>query len=388
MPSTARALSLFGVSGVGKSSVVERTLSYLPQAIVHPKYGLEPQIVWLKLDCPLDGSLKQLLIQFISQVDQTLNTTYAELTKRAGVDELIVIVAKIAAKHHLGLFVVDEIQNLLVASGVGPAKMLNFFVTFVNVVKVPLFVLGTLKAQRFLRKLFREARRLSDSGSVVWDRLQQGDEWDFFLKELCKYQWTLKPVNISEAHLSKVIYFHTQGIHALVVRLFQLSQLRAIRDGTERLTAPLIQQIALKQFTLLKPALEALQSGKATKIEKLEDLISDGLEALKSQVEADDKLAALEEMKSGERKLKTDRIRLMSNLVTLGMDGKKAQHAVDTLFSTGRLTEARREQIISRIAEGNLRRPEESLIELFEEAKVSGADVPSLLVRAKGAKAR
>lgn len=144
----------------------------------------------------------------------------------------------------------------------------------------------------------------------------------------------------------------------------------------------------MKQFTLLKPALEALQSGKATKIEKLEDLISDGLEALKSQVEADDKLAALEEMKSGERKLKTDRIRLMSNLVTLGMDGKKAQHAVDTLFSTGRLTEARREQIISRIAEGNLRRPEESLIELFEEAKVSGADVPSLLVRAKGAKAR
>ena len=90
-----------------------------------------------------------------------MNTTYAELTKRAGVDELIVIVAKIAAKHHLGLFVVDEIQNLLVASGVGPAKMLNFFVTFVNVVKVPLFVLGTLKAQRFLRKLFREARRLS-----------------------------------------------------------------------------------------------------------------------------------------------------------------------------------------------------------------------------------
>lgn len=79
----------------------------------------------------------------------------------------------------------------------------------------------------------------------------------------------------------------------------------------------------MKQFTLLKPALEALQSGKATKIEKLEDLISDGLEALKSQVEADDKLAALEEMKSGERKLKTDRIRLMSNLVTLGMDGKK-----------------------------------------------------------------
>jgi hypothetical protein len=372
-PPTAPSCSLFGISGGGKSTVVERILSFYPQAISHPKYGFT-QLVWLKLDCPLDGSLKQLLRILIQRIDEILGTTYAELNKRAGVDELVGLVAKIAAQHHLGLLVIDEIQNLLQASGVGPAKMLNFFVTLANDAKIPFCVVGTSRAKAFLETLFREARRLS--GSAFWDRMSPGKEWDYFLRALSKYQWTAKPVDLSEPKLSKVMYFHTQGIRDLVVRLSQLCQLRAIRDGSERVTALLINKVASEKFVLLEKPLNALRNGDPKKIADYEDLLSSGLLQLRSQVEADDKQGMLEQI---EAKRKSDRIRLISNLVKCGANEKEAQRIVDELFSSEVLNEARRDPIISKIVASDLLTPGESLINLFQEAKAAGIDLGTTL---------
>src|SRR5258708_26549472 len=64
-PSTAPSFSVFGVSGMGKSSIVDRILSFYPQALVHPQYRRFMQLVWLKVDCPMDGSLQQLLLGIV-----------------------------------------------------------------------------------------------------------------------------------------------------------------------------------------------------------------------------------------------------------------------------------------------------------------------------------
>lgn len=371
-PPTAPSCSLFGISGGGKSTVVERILSFYPQAISHPKYGFT-QLVWLKLDCPLDGSLKQLLRTLIGRIDEILGTSYAELTKRAGVDELVGLVAKIAAQHHLGLLVIDEIQNLLQASRVGPAKMLNFFVTLANDAKIPFCVVGTSKAKTFLETLFREARRLS--GSAFWDRMSPGRQWDYFLRKLSKYQWTAHPVDLSEPKLSKLVYFHTQGIRDLVVRLFQLCQLRAIRDGSERISAGLIKNVVSEKFVLLQKPLDALRSGNQKEIEKYEDLLSSGLLELRSQVDAEEGLSTLEQNQRAETKRKSDRLRLLSNLIKLGADEKQAQVAVDAMFSNEAANQTWREQIFSKIVATDLRNPGESLIELLKEAMENGAEV-------------
>ncbi|MHC2467423.1 ATP-binding protein [Bradyrhizobium embrapense] len=370
-PSTAPSCSLFGISGGGKSTVVERILSFYPQAISHPKYGFT-QLVWLKLDCPLDGSLKQLLRTLILRIDEILKTTYAELSTRAGVDELVGWVAKIAAQHHLGLLVIDEIQNLLQASGVGPAKMLNFFVTLANDAKIPFCVVGTSKAKAFLETLFREARRLS--ASAFWDRMSPGKHWDYFLRRLSKYQWTADPVDLSDPKMSKLVYFHTQGIRDLVVRLFQLCQLRAIRSGSERISARLIENVVSESFVLLRRPLDALRSGNPDEIEKYEDLLSSGLLQLRSQVVAG-KGPTLEQSQRAETKRKSDRLRLLSNLLKLGIDEKEAQLAVDAVFSNVPANQVRREQIFSKIIAADLQNPGESLIEHFREAMENGADM-------------
>lgn len=59
--STADSLSIIGISGIGKTTAIERLLLMYPQVIKHEEYKGQPfnrtQIVWLKIDCPYDGSL-------------------------------------------------------------------------------------------------------------------------------------------------------------------------------------------------------------------------------------------------------------------------------------------------------------------------------------------
>ena len=55
--STALSYSLIGCSGSGKSTTLQRILNLYPQVIYHEKYNFT-QLVYLKIDCPHDGSLK------------------------------------------------------------------------------------------------------------------------------------------------------------------------------------------------------------------------------------------------------------------------------------------------------------------------------------------
>jgi hypothetical protein len=71
--STATTFRLVGLSGVGKSTALESILRLYPQTIVHRNYRgrefVQTQIVWLKLECPFDGSLSGLCHAFFSAVD-------------------------------------------------------------------------------------------------------------------------------------------------------------------------------------------------------------------------------------------------------------------------------------------------------------------------------
>jgi hypothetical protein len=87
----------------------------------------------------------------------------------------------------------------------------------------------------------------------------------------------------------------------------------------------------------------------------------------------------LEEIRTDDKKRKSDRLRLVSNLIRIGADERAAQRIIDELFSTKGVNAARREQIISKIAAGDLRNPDGSLIELLKKAKATGVDVAAAL---------
>ena len=75
---TAAGFTIIGLSGIGKTTAIERVLSFYPQIIRHQEYQRRPfqftQICWMKLDCPFDGSLKGLCILF--RMDRLLGSNY------------------------------------------------------------------------------------------------------------------------------------------------------------------------------------------------------------------------------------------------------------------------------------------------------------------------
>lgn len=330
-PSTAPSFALFGTSGVGKSSVVDRSLSFLPQVLFHQEYKFT-QVVWLKLDCPTVGSLKQLLKNMLKKMDELLGSTYHnEVGRRGTIDELILSVAKIAAEHNLGVLVIDEIQNLLDGSGVSQAQMLNFFVTFANEVKIPVVTIGTPRALSMLQGTFREARRVGDHGTYVWDTLNDY-EWKHFIKYLWTYQWTAKFTPLTE-DLSSVLHDQTQGIHALVVRLFQLAQIQALRDTSECITEALIISVANDKFKLLRPMLDAMKSKNKIAIAKYQDLLDEGIKEIAKNMEVDIKLEQLSASAQKRNQESCERIRTVSVLLAMKYREDEIQAVVNALFN-------------------------------------------------------
>ena len=172
--STALSTCLIGCSGIGKTWALNRILATYPQVVFHPEYR-RYQVVRLKLDCPKDGSLKALCMEFFVALDKILDTDYlrTRCPNRAPVDELLMLMSQTANEHCLGILVIDEIQHLDRAKSGGAATMLNFFVTLVNTIGVPVVLVGTPKATDILQQDFRQARRVCGVGDHVWDRLKK-----------------------------------------------------------------------------------------------------------------------------------------------------------------------------------------------------------------------
>ncbi len=275
---TAASFALTGCSGIGKSKSIEKVLHQYPQCILHSEPFSLIQIVWLKLDCPSQGSPKQLCINFFSAVDRLVGTNYfnAYGRSRANVDEMMVHMAHVANLHALGVLVIDEIQHLNKAK-IGPDALLNFLVTLVNTIGVPVILIGTLSAVPMLQENFRQARRASGLGSLVWDRLLKGKAWDYFIDQLWKYQWTRDFTSISR-EIRDVLYDESQGILDIVVKLFMLSQLRVVGIGDVRgtpeiLTPQLLRKVAREDFRIVRPMLDALRTNDAKALLKYDDLL-------------------------------------------------------------------------------------------------------------------
>lgn len=289
---TSAGFALVGISGIGKSSSLLRILQMYPQVILHRKYKNQDmpapyQIVWLKMDCPHDGSIRGLCLNFLLAVDSLVGTKYYKKNASKNPDELLPLMAQAAAVHCLGVLVIDEIQNLQEAKDDRAAQMLNFFVQLVNTIGLPVILVGTYKALPALNGEFRNARRNSGQGDATWHHFKKDEEWNWLLDGLWKYQWTNNNVNLDQEFID-VMYDESQGISDIAIKLFMLTQWRALEKEIDHISPSLIRSVAKDRFTLIRPALEALRSGKKKEIQKFADIydsvsIDDYLERIEAE---------------------------------------------------------------------------------------------------------
>lgn len=273
----ASGFTIIGMSGVGKSTAVEKILSLYPQCIEHSCYCGQPlivtQIVWLKLDCPHDGSIKGLCFQFFDAVDRAVGTDYfPRYTKaRYTADVLMVLMTQLVNLYQIGILVIDEIQHLSLAKGGGSEKMLNFFVTLVNTIGIPVVMIGTAKAMSILQSEFRQARRGSGQGDLLWDRMQNDMSWKVFAISMWRHQWTREKVPLT-SEMRDALYEESQGIIDIAVKLYAMVQVKAITAGKETFSEKDFHVAAAEKLGLVKPMLDALRTGDKKKILQYGDI--------------------------------------------------------------------------------------------------------------------
>ncbi len=340
--STATGFTILGISGVGKTTAVERILSLYPQVVGHHEYQGRPltlmQVVWLKLDCPFDGSIKGLCLNFFQAIDDLLGSRYYEryASGRHTVDELLPRMARVAALHGLGVLVIDEIQHLSEAKSGGSRKMLNFFVQLVNTIGLPVVLVGTYKAQALLSGEFRQTRRGTGQGDFIWDRMEDDEVWQFFVESLWQFQYTRRPVPLTKAS-QDALYDASQGITDFAVKLYMLAQARVIGQDDETISPALIRSVAKDSLRLASPILEALRTGNIRLLQGVDDVAPLDVERYLQEAERSvSTIGRLDRLKKQtENSLPASESGLVGWLIEAGVPEIVAQQAVESLGSDG-----------------------------------------------------
>ena len=248
------SFSVVGCSGIGKSSAINRAISIITEnkmiEIQNPSIRI---ISCLVVQCPFDASVKSMLLEILRKSDELLETNYysSALKARATTDVLIGIVSQVALRH-IGLLVIDEIQNCVTAkSGKHLVAMLT---QLINSSGISICLVGTPETLSLFESAFQLARR---SLGLQYNSLNNDEFFKGFCKLLFKYQYVQKNAEITEQMIDW-LYEHSGGITSVTVSLIHDAQEIAILTGHETLDIAMLNQAYEKRMQLLhdfiKPA--------------------------------------------------------------------------------------------------------------------------------------
>lgn len=341
--STAKSIAMIGCSGSGKSTTINRILSTYPQVLLHEEYNFV-QLTYLRLECPAQGSLKVLCHSFFREIDKLLGTNYEarHARKRHSEAHLLSLMNQVSTQRALGILVIDEIQRLNNPNVTNEDEMLEFFVELVNIIGVPVVLVGTPKARPIFEIELQSGRRASGLGSLFWEPMRstkqydkEGNpmrsEWEAFTNKLWKYQWLSKREEVISEEVRDCLFDLSQGVIDIVVKLFVLAQLRAIATGLERITVKLLKAVYKQELKTVHPMLDALRRGDTELIKNYSDLQIDDI---------DKRLLALrqiiaEKQKQEDRKLTFNgnktAISLYNMLLAMDCDSELLQPLVETV---------------------------------------------------------
>lgn len=259
---------VFGISGVGKTCSVMNVLTLYPQVIVHTQYRGVPflmhQLVWLQVDCPDDGSTKGLCIRILRTMDKVLGTDFAKMhsSSRVSKDVLLDDVREAIDTCGLGILVIDDIQNLCDAKNQISRELLNFMVSLVNTVGIPIIMIGTPKFIPLLQAEFQQAKRATGEGEIRMDLMASDTkEWERFMTALWHYQYTREKVELTK-EMRNAFYEETVGNPFLASILYKLVQDEAIISHNETFTPENVHSVADFRLGITKQQRKDMLNGK------------------------------------------------------------------------------------------------------------------------------
>ena len=225
------SLTIIGVSGIGKSSSVQTSLSLISGGqIIEAEDPFVRVIPCLQVQCPYDASPKGLLLEVLKSVDDMIGTKYFERSRKSGdtTDILIGTVSQVALTH-IGLLVIDEIQN--VSGRKSGTSLMAMILQLINTSGISICMVGTPECVPFFESSMQLSRR---SSGLKYGILPYDQYFEDFCRRVWKYQYVKESVSL-DTGLVEWIYQHSGGIVANVITLIHDAQEMAILSGTEKL---------------------------------------------------------------------------------------------------------------------------------------------------------
>ncbi|HBC3606944.1 ATP-binding protein [Vibrio parahaemolyticus] len=237
-------LTLIGESGVGKTSMIEQVLGYFPNVIEHDRYhgqtlGLRKQVVWIKVDCPSNSSVRDLCEEILSSLDLALDR---EKTKPAGtIGALVRQMEQCIKSSFLGMLVIDEMQNLQFKRTGGENNLLKFLHRLVNKLGIPLFFVANPPFDQTLIKELKAARRAESGYHHTMSALEkESDSWKAFIGQLWNYQWTNVYTELND-ELNDTLHKLSVGNIDMASRTYREAQRLVIGSDDERITVATLE---------------------------------------------------------------------------------------------------------------------------------------------------
>lgn len=186
-PTQAVGLLIEGITGIGKSHIVDRVLHLLPQTIDHEPNGewgmlKLKQLVWLKVHLPADHTRKGLLVAILTEMDRVLGSEYvkAHVRPSTSIEVLMIKVTHLLTQHRCGALIIEEAQEQNIGSAAFSRDFMTFFLRILNW-GVPVVVVGNPLAFKELKAHAQDVDRFSEGG---WFTLLPGSGPDKIWREL------------------------------------------------------------------------------------------------------------------------------------------------------------------------------------------------------------
>ena len=196
--------SILGVPGIGKTSTIKRCLSTMPQVIEHTEYMGKAffckQVLYLHVECPSDCSVKTLAFNILAALDRAIGSHYLDnltVLRSASASAAATQVKILCMTHHVGLILVDEIQNAVVTARKNRQvkPLIKFLVELTNDTSTVIYFVGTPLAEELFTSQEHLKRRTR--GVRLLPLKPDGTYLDF-LNGIWGYQYTAKPAPLIE----------------------------------------------------------------------------------------------------------------------------------------------------------------------------------------------
>lgn len=255
------SFTIIGTSGIGKSSAISRAISLVSERrIIQMDKPYSKIIPCLTVQCPFDSSVKGLLLEILRKVDEDLDTTYSVNAQkvRTTTDMLVGSVSSVCL-NHIGLLVVDEIQNV-VASKNG-RNLIGALTQLINNSGISICMVGTPECTAFFEQAMQMARR---SVGLHYKALPYDEYFQAVCQVLWQYQYVQHPSELTPA-IVHWLYEHSAGVISIVVSLIHDAQELAILDGTEELNVTVLGKAYQQRLTFLHGYIQpCITTGKQT----------------------------------------------------------------------------------------------------------------------------